>query len=267
MNIRPHYFLSIALSYCLFISCDTTTNPQDLTIESPVVLVADISPPQIQFDSVLDGFRDTTVAITISATIENVSDDVVPGYVIRDKETGALINSGDLQVEGINGYVGEANLKLTTTSFEEYIVEVFAYDEFGTGNYFQKNLSVIGFSNNKPVILEAINESEIVRPASGQVTAFFTAKVTDDDGQASIDRVLMRIIDLVAGEPEESPYLMFDDGASLGDVVANDSVFTFSLPVTQTDNRPNRDFNIEYFAIDKGGLISDTVRTTFRIVE
>lgn len=250
----------------MLIGCDSTTSPQDISSISPVVLSATITPGEIQFNAA-DGFKDTTVTIMISATIENVPESTTPGYVIRDKENGTLISSGELSFDSGNMYVEPSNLNLTTTSFEEYIVEVFAYDSFGKGNYFQKTLSVIGFSNNKPVILETNNEDEIVRPSSGQVTAFFTAKVKDDDGQASIDRVLMRIIDLVAGEPEESPYLMFDDGVSLGDAVANDSVFTFSLPVTPTDNRPNREFNIEYFAIDKGGLISDTVRTTFRIVE
>ena len=60
---------------------------------------------------------------------------------------------------------------------------------------------------------------------------------------------------------------MFDDGISNEDQIANDSVFTFSLPVTPTDNRPNRDFDIEYFAEDISGLTTDTVKTIFIIRE
>jgi hypothetical protein len=68
-------------------------------------------------------------------------------------------------------------------------------------------------------------------------------------------------------EVQGSPFEMFDDGSTFDDDVASDSIYTWSLPVEPTNNNPNRDFNIEFYALDEGGLSSDTIRTTFSIRE
>jgi len=58
---------------------------------------------------------------------------------------------------------------------------------------------------------------------------------------------------------------MLDDGTTFGDELPGDHTYTLSFDVTATSNRPDRDYDIEFFAIDQGGLFSDTVRTTFSI--
>ncbi len=258
------FFLAIGL-FSFLSGCDDSMSPINKLGETPNVKSLTVSPERFNFIA-SDGFKDTTLTITVSATIENVDIETSPGYVIRDKRSSALISNGELS-EGsqTDNFTADINLETTTTSFEEFLIEVYAYNGTGSGNFFQSSISIEGFSNNRPVVLEVNNPDTVVRPQTGELNPLFTAKVVDGDGNATLDRVLMRIIDLEVGEPPESPYQMANDGVSFGDVSASDSIFTFSFTVTQTENRPDRDFNIEYFAIDKGGLISDTVKTTFSI--
>ncbi|MFV1884901.1 MAG: hypothetical protein ACMZ7B_10470 [Balneola sp.] len=248
------------------ISCDPTETSLTVFGEAPVVQNLTIQPNSIVFVPE-DGFRDTTLSIYIEAFIENVSEETFFGYTIRNKASQEIVAFGELAAETrADIFRTETGLETTTTSFENYIVEAFAYNEAGIGNFIQVPISIQGFSNNKPEILEVSNPDTLQRPESGETIARFTAKVRDLDGQSSIDRVLIRVINQESGEVTGSPFRMVDSGNS-GDLIASDSIFTWALPVTPTDNNPNRNFNIEYFAIDLGGLISDTVKTTFSIKE
>jgi hypothetical protein len=58
---------------------------------------------------------------------------------------------------------------------------------------------------------------------------------------------------------------MFDDGINYNDVAANDSVYSITFPIAAIEDRMTQSFFIEYFAIDQGGIYSDTTRTTFKI--
>ena len=186
--------------------------------------------------------------------------------MVRDKYTSEFIGGGELNSkDNTDNYKAEISFITTTTSFEDYIIEVYAYNKSGNGNFYQRFLTIEGFSNNRPEITETSSPGTIVRPTSGEVPAIFTAKVTDGDGDNTISRVFLRVIDQTSGEVTGSPFDMADDGTSLGDQIANDFIYTWSLPVTQTSGIQDRDFGIEFFALDQGGLYSDTVRTTFQI--
>ncbi len=247
--------------------CDDTISPVNTFSESPDVKQLTVSPDEVTF-TLADGFKDTSVTIQIDATIENVNDDTFIGYSITDRGNQELLISNEL-VSGntVNTYSSEIELETTTTSFLDLLIEVFAYTEDGKGNYIQKSLGITGFSNNPPEILEVSNPDTLTRPVSGDIPAIFTATVTDLDGDDTISRVLIRIIDSEDGEVTGSPFDMADDGNSLRDETANDNIFTWSLnvPSNPASGRINRDYDIEYFAIDKGGLYSDTLRTTFSI--
>lgn len=247
------------------INCDPTDTSSTVFGEAPVVQNLTIQPSSVVFIP-NDGFKDTTLSIYIEATIENVSEETIFGYTIRDKASQELISSGELAAETrADVFRTETGLETTTTSFENYIVEAYAYNEGGSGNFIQTPISIRGFSNNKPEILEANNPQEVQRPSSGQTTVLFTAKTTDKDGQNSIEGVFLRLISQVSGEVSGSPFQLFDNGSSQGDVAANDSVFTRSFSINSTNQLQT--YDILYYAVDKGGLVSDTAKTTFSIVE
>lgn len=246
-------------------SCDSTVSPSGTFENTPKVTLLTITPNTISFVP-SDGFRDTTMSIYIESTIEDVDAKTIPGYVIRKKSSQELIASGELSADNqANIFTTEINLETTTTTFEEYIFEVYAYNSNGSGNFFQTLLSIEGFSNNPPEILEAINPEEVQRPQSGQISVSFTAKTTDLDGQDTIEGVFLRLISRISGESSGSPFLLYDDGANQSDAVANDSVFTATFPVSSSNQLQT--YDIFYYAVDKGGLVSDTVKTTFSIIE
>ncbi|SMO33999.1 hypothetical protein [Gracilimonas mengyeensis] len=248
-----------------FYACDSTTSPQNPLEETPAITFLALYPSEAAFTQE-DGFRDTTLTVQIQGSVKHFSADDQLLYTISYKGGETILEDSLTNFNG-GSFSGTFELETSTTSFQDYLINVFAYNESNPGNYAQALFKVKGFSNFAPQIIETDSPGEITRPSTGEIPATFTAKVTDQDGQENIDKVYLRVISQQSGEVEGSPFEMFDDGSSFGDEVENDSTYTWSLPVTQTDNNPNRDFDIEFYALDKGGLSSDTVRTTFSIRE
>lgn len=250
-----------------FISCDSTTSPENPLAESLSITTFEIIPSSVEFTLQEDGFRDTTVSLELFALVSGFSDSKAPRYAISEKSSGDIVVQGELSpLESPSfNFSRKVGIPTTTTSFENYIINIFF--EEGSAVYAQTDFSIQGFSNNRPEILNTAGPNLINRPSSGEIPAVFTAKVTDDDGQENIDQVFIRVINQTSGEVEGSPFQMFDDGSTYTDTTANDSVYTWFQPVPPNENDPNRDFDIEFYVIDLAGLSSDTVRTTFRIRE
>lgn len=248
-----------------FLSCDSTTSPESPISNQAYITSLSLNPDQINFSLQSDGFKDTVLAITLHTTIENADSSFLPEYTVTSKNSEKLLLAGQLQKANRNEYQDTFELTTTTTTIDQIIINVLP--SIIHNNYAQSYLRINGFSNFTPEIIETESPELINRPQSGSVPATFTAKVTDTDGQETIDKVFLRVISQTSGEVQGSPFEMYDDGSTYNDEVASDSVYTWSLPVEPTNNNPNRDFNIEFFAIDKGGLSSDTVRTTFSIRE
>ena len=251
-------------------ACDETPGPASVLEDAPAITRIQVQPKNVEFTIEEDGFKDdTTITVQVFVSTINISDDQPPLYIMADKGSGTEIATGTFDI--INSENGDFRIEIpietSTTSFEEFIINAFPSSNTGVGNFAQASFEISGISNNAPVILETDNPNEIQRPSSGEIPAIFTAKVTDQDNQNTIDKVFIRIINLESGEVQGSPFEMFDDGSTFGDDVANDSTYTWSLPVTPTDNNPNRSFDIKYFAIDQGGLSSDTLTSTFSIIE
>ncbi|RNC85503.1 MAG: hypothetical protein ED557_01655 [Balneola sp.] len=263
---KPGYsFLYLSLLFLW--ACDATTNPID-----NLALFPEVAGIEIPIDSVVftrsNGFVDTTITLPIEATIYNIDGSSIFGFVVRDISSLAVTIEGSLDASSEeNMFTGEANIPTSTTTIENLLIEVYAFDESGRGGYAQTPFYIVGFSSEPPTIVRTTSPGTIIRPTSGSVPAVFTAEVADSDGNETIERVFLRIIDFEDGEVEGSPFDMADDGASLGDSTANDNTFTWSLevPANPSSGRIERDFDIEFFALDQGGLYSDTVRTTFSI--
>lgn len=245
------------------LNCDTTTSPTNKLLTAPAINLLSINPQETIFIP-SDGFKDTTLSILIEANIENIDEGIVPGYVIRDKFSSVFIINGDLVAEtGSDVFIANIELETTTTSFEEYIIEVFAYNTLGNGNFYQQILSIEGISNAPPVLLEVNNPEEVIIPSEGEIVIPFTAKVFDEDGQSNIDRVLIEFINEDGTILRPDPNQLFDNGLN-EDTFAGDSVYTIAFRVNSSNTPNNR--KAIYFAVDKAGLYSDTLQTTFNIV-
>ena len=247
--------------------CDSTSVPDSVLDNQPQITSITANPSEILFSEELDGIKDTTLTVTVLSEGENMDTESSILLVVTDLISEQVIVTKPLTSDNSNLYRAQFDLETNTASSTSYLIKVTAYSLQEVGNYATTVLNVEGLQNYKPIIFATSSPDTIFRPTSGSVPATFTASVSDQNGDNTIDNVLLRVIDLSTGEVSGSPFTMADDGTSLGDASANDLIFTWELPVSQTTGEQNRDYNIEFFAIDNLGLSSDTVRTTFHIRE
>lgn len=257
-------FLLIAIGG--FYACDSTTSPKNIFQEGPVISNFDISPQNVQFSASQDGIKDTTVQVSFSVHTLHTTSDQKPTLTLTNRSTGIIEVEKQMSPTGTDqAFKLEIPFQTKTTLFKEYDVSVVIQDDNGNYNYARSSLALEGFSIAPPVILEVHNPASVQRPASGEKKHPFTAKVTDPQGQEIIDRVFVRIISQETGEVSSSPFQLYDNGKEGDDAVANDSVYTVTFKVNSSNKLQT--YNLHYYAINKGGLTSDTVKTTFSIVE
>lgn len=248
-------------------SCDEALTPRDLDEKQPYVQNLQINPSPIDFDAVNDGQKDTTITLNLAVDGFNFEVDSVPYYSIfigkeslPSIEGKFLVNFSPLTTFQANIYI-----PTNTLEFETYTVLVTPENNSSGQNYAQAVVKQNGVSFNAPEILEVNNPEEVERPESGETTVYFTAKVSDEDGQNNIDGVFLRLISQTSVEVNNSPFLLFDDGSSRGDLIPSDSVYTLTFPVSSSNQLET--YDIKYYAKDKSGLVSDSVTTTFSIVD
>ncbi|MFD2532229.1 hypothetical protein [Gracilimonas halophila] len=249
-------------------ACDETPGPASVLEDAPAITHIQVQPKNVEFTVEEDGFKDdTTITVEVFVSTINISNDQPPLYIMADKGSGTEIAAGTFDI--INSENGDFRIEIpietSTTSFEEFIINAFPSSNTGVGNFAQASFEISGISNNAPVILETDNPDEIQLPSSGNQNVTFTAKVTDEDGQNTIENVFMRLISKTNGEVGNSPFPLYDDGTNGGDEIANDSLFTLTFQINEQNQSDT--YFLEYFAIDQGGLVSDTVTSTFSIIE
>lgn len=270
--LRPSKLLYLILPVLLFAftQCDDTPGTVDPTESAPRVQSVDIQPSEIQFRA-SQGIHDTTVTVNISADIDlPASADTLPRFRLTNVATDSLIKAGKLQPSSGNTFSSSFDLQLSTTDFYSYRLYVFAYDNRGEGNMGYQNLDIRGFSAKPPEILWVDNPDTVSKPSSGQKVVAFRAKVVHPIGQQNIDKVQLDFIKSDGSPLTGTPFQMKDDGMTTGDgasgdETARDSVYTRRFYIDNSNT--NQTFDVHYWAIDKGGLSSDTVRTKFTITD
>lgn len=257
----------LSLGIIIF-GCDETSTPASILDDEPAITRIHVQPQVVQFLAEEDGSKsDTTLTIGIFISTVNTPDEQPPVYIVSDKDSGEEIHSGifDITDSRTGNFGVDVPIETTTDSFENFIINAYPSSDGGNGNYAQTSFKIIGIPNNPPQILETDNPDEVQLPTSGNQDVTFTAKVTDEDEQDTIENVFMRLISETTGEVGGSPFTLFDDGTNGGDGTASDSLYTLTLQISD-QNQPDT-YNLEYFAIDEGGLVSDTVTSTFIIRE
>lgn len=201
--------------------------------------------------------------VDIEAEILNLTDSL-PMLSLIDRSTELLFLQQNMERSQIPQiYTLQVPLQTRTTYFNEYRVIVTAVSEMGRSTYAVASLNYKGFSEAAPQILSVTNPDSVTKPADNTDLYPFTAKVTDIEGQDTIEGVFVRIINPVSGEVNNSPFQLFDDGTNGEDITARDSVYTITFPVDPESQAQT--FDLLFYAVDKGGLTSDTLTTQFTI--
>lgn len=253
-------------------SCDDTLSPKDFDKQSPYVQNLTVNPNNISFDPQLDGQKDTTLTLSLSVNGFNFEANSFPYYsVFVGDETFPSIQGSFENSSAGNAFDSDIQVSTNTIEFNTYTVLVTPSSEGSNSNYARSVIRQTGVPINAPEILEVDNPNEVEIPSgSNSTVVLFTAKVIDVDGQQNIDRVLLNFRNADGSLLSETPFQMLDDGistggSSSGDETAADSVFTKSFAINNSNTPNNR--TALYWAIDKSGLSSDTLQTTFNIVD
>jgi len=261
----PLFYSSIysVLSF-IFLNCDSTIAPQPLEIDLPGFESTIVTPANITFTLAEDGYQDTTITFNIQANLNNQGSDFSVRYIATNQSSRSLIST-DLMGQQGEFYAASFNLETSTTSIVNLLIEVFVVNNNGDQTTAQIFREVVGFSNARPQMLEASNPTEVIIPTDdSSIIVPFVARVTDADGQDNIDQVLIEFINEDGSVLVPSPNVLLDNGLN-EDVAAGDSLYTIAFTVNSS-NTPNNRTAI-YYAIDRAGLHSDTLSTTFNIVE
>jgi hypothetical protein len=264
--LRPlkHSALFLFLLPLFYVHCDTSI-PQAVTSNQSSILSIDVTPSFVQFTLEDDGYKDTTLTFEIQTEISVLGSSEVSDYVVKKNSTRETVASGTLTNTEDNFYIASFDLNTSTTQIQDYIVQVSVYDEYGNFNTAEYNIELIGFSNARPQILMVENPNEVIIPSGNdELIIPFTAKVKDADGQSNIDQVFIEFINSDGSILVPNPNTLLDNGLN-EDVAANDSVYTIAFKIDSNNTPANR--TARYFAVDIAGLFSDTLTTTFNIVE
>ena len=227
-----------------------------------------VEPTDVNFDVEMDGFKDTTLQFTLYAQLHNSDLLDYLGYIIREPRTGVILLQEQLPTPVSDPLPieiqGTFNWETSTTNFEQLLVELYALDRYGYGIQHQATLTIEGIASSPPQIIWVNNPGSVEIPTgSTTLTIPFKAKVTDPDGQETLDRVFIAFENEDGSILVPNPNILTDTGTGL-DEVAGDSVFTITFSVNSSNSPQNR--TVLYYARDKAGLFSDTLKSTFNII-
>jgi hypothetical protein len=243
-----------------FSGCDSPPGDVDPTRSASQLQSAIVKPDSISFRNISSRY-DTTVTISVNATITDLGSESNPSYVIKNAQD-SIVSRGALEpADSADTYQATTDIVLSTSTFTTLYTYIYSDEPSSDGAWIQKKMAVTGLSGSPPEILWATNPDTVQKPESGDRPVIFRAKVTDPDGQ---DNISIAAFELIRNNEVIQIIELFDDGsAQSGDQTARDSVYTQVLSIN--DSNEAATYDIHYYAVDKAQLVSDTVKTTFTI--
>lgn len=267
MIYKFSFLVLLSIIWINLSSCDESLTPKDFDAALPYIQHLEVTPSQFDFNANADGQKDTTITLNLTVNGFNFEADSVPYYsiFIGDEELPSI--QGSFQNSRSNNFYDSAvQIPTNTMEFNSYTVLVTPSIEEENQNYAQAVIKQTGISLNTPEILSVNNPEQVqIPPAGGTESVLFTAKVTDIDGQSNIGNVFLNFRNTNGSLLREKPFELLDNGSSSsGDVTATDSTFTVTFSINSSSTPSER--TALYWALDKSGLSSDTLETTFNIV-
>ena len=246
---------SSALLLLFFLACEK---------ETPNQVVTNIPGISIHYfpDVILRTSEKTTlfmVKVNDSQGIENIKQ-----VVIEIEQGGNLIATGFMWDDGQNGDIIAQNGTFTYSIIPNQLflssgATIFTFRaEDENGNFspeLQDTSEVKEFLINlPPQILSVSGPSTISRSQGG--SHLLTATVSDPQGLSDIGKVFLDSFRPDGSPSSGNPFFMYDTG-NLGDLQANDGIYSFQFTISPS-NTPG-EYRFEVQAQDKSGANSDKV--------
>ncbi|MGM0589360.1 MAG: hypothetical protein ACQETE_13140 [Bacteroidota bacterium] len=227
-----------------------------------------ISPDSLVFTKLpASASTDTTVIFDVVMQFSSSSSNKMEAQIDLVSELrDSILSTSSLSISEIASgqyrATGSFELTTSTTLSDRYTLTGSVQAEQSSPTWSEFAIPQLAQTGEPPEILSYDIPSPVTIPESGSKTIPFTAKVTDPDGQVSLQAVYLDLLNTQGQLIGDSPYQMKDNGGDeSGDAVAGDSVYTVTFSIN-SQNQP-AEYQARIYAEDNVGLRSDTVKTPF----
>jgi hypothetical protein len=253
----------LLFSAVFFSACDSAPGTTPLDAVAPVVEDIQVSPDVLALDQIAGEGDAVTAPITVSATVLDENEDLSTFFVvIRSGLSGqAPLATAEVPIPNSGRIQTVLDLTVSRAESGRFTVSVFASDARGYLSNVAYHVIDVTASSEPPIILDVDMPERVSRPAAGEppVSIALVVRADDPDGLTNIAFVQV----IVNGG---TTLRLCDDGgqgvcnagfgASSGDVVAGDGLFTLTIQLEST-NSPGT-YTFEYSVVDRSGLRSAT---------
>ncbi len=261
--------LFLAVAFLLFQACDDPPGTSPYETSRNLISSLEISPEDIQFEPEM-GIKDTTVAVQLQVGVLSPDELSEVNYRVIAGASNTLLRDGQFQPQSDNKLGASFSLNTSTTQFINYRVEVYGRTlDNQVTNTIQGKINILGFLTDPPEVLSFDHPETVQIPSGGNRAARFETMAVHPAGNENIEAVYLELFDSNGIQLGGGPFTMLDDGdtstGGSGDLEAGDNIYTRRFFVNN-QNSPEV-YNVFTYAIDRMGVSSDTLFSTFSIVE
>jgi hypothetical protein len=249
-------------------ACEQTLPSHSVVQDSFFIEQLSITPDSLVFTNLsASASQDTTITFDVIMQFNGPANDQIEAKIdlLSELRDSILVTTPLAVSELSSGHyqaAGSFELITTTTLSDRYTLTGSIQADQSSPTWSEFAIPQLAQTGEPPVILSYDVPSPVTIPASGNKTIPFTAKVTDPDGQVSLQSVNLDLLNDQGQLIGNSPYSMKDDGGDeSGDTVAGDSIYTVTFSIN-SQNQP-AEYQARIYAEDNVGLQSDTVQTSF----
>ncbi len=218
------------------------------------------------------GYDTVAVTFTIRATVGTgtVPATVTSAVATLTSSQGSLLGRFPLHNDGVSPdavagdtvFTGTATARVLRNDVGAYRLMVEFGNDAGNSDVRATSVTVANSSNHRPVILSVDVPDTVDVPTSDSVYIYrFTALVADSDGGTDIVSVAANVRD--ASGAGTGTLALYDDGniPEHGDSTAGDGIYSRLVRTDSTNTRHTHN-DFLFYAVDRAGAVSDTVRRT-----
>lgn len=271
-NIYHQFLPALLLSAVVFLSsCDDPPGSAPHAISENVLSEFTITPDSVELDpNEVDDIGGETVIDFEMTVVNSEYKNYVTKYRVIDKLTDSTVEEGFFgNVETVppkdndqkinEPLIAQFQITVSNTDVSELNIVVYAVSNRGTiSNTIQRSIRITGLLSDPPVIEFLEHPDTVYIPAEGNQPFSFDASVFHPNGQQNIEGVFLELFDSNNNQIGGAPFEMEPDEQD-----QNNKLYSIAFQI-DSNNQPD-DITVWCYAIDRAGVSSDTVFSSFTI--